>query len=94
MNARTASIARSNRAWALRLAASAAPRLVTAMRHCQVTPANPATSARSSPAASDATAGFRRAHRHACSAAVTRRAWIGLSSRNRCKSSARAAAEG
>ena len=30
-----------------------------------------ATRARSSPAASDATAGFRFAHRHACSAAVT-----------------------
>ena len=39
-----------------------------------------------------ATAGFRRAHRQACSAAETRRARIGRSSRNRCRSSASAAA--
>ena len=94
VNAWTASIARPNRDCALRLADSAAARLATACRHCQVTPTSPPTSASSSPAASEATAGFRRAHRHACSVAVTRRAWIGWSSRNRCRSSASAAAVG
>ena len=40
-----------------------------------------------------ASAGFRRAHRHVRSAALERRARIGLSAKNRCRSSAICSAE-
>ena len=75
--------------------ASAARSAVCSKRGLKATmPTASAVTRSATDAVSMATAGFRRHQRQACSQAVLRRASIGLSARNRRKSSANSAADG